>query len=90
MVKLSSNDQLVFGQKFSFPPLLLNTINFFSFVSFKDFIYLFIYLFMRHRETEAGPRQGPEAGLDPEALGSRPGLQATLNREPPGLPTFFL
>ena len=58
----------------------------------KDFIYLFIYLFMRDtergREGEAGSMQGaqcgpcrePDVGLDPGCPGSGPGLKVVLNR----------
>ena len=47
---------------------------------FKDFIYLFIETEReRQREKQASYRE-PDVGLDPGPPGSRPGLQAALNR----------
>ena len=41
----------------------------------------------RHRQREKqAPCREPHAGLDPGSPGSRPGPQAALNAEPPGLP----
>ena len=57
-----------------------NTDSFF----FKDFIYVFIETEResqrhRQREEQASYRE-PDVGLDPGSSGSRPGLQAALNR----------
>ena len=47
---------------------------------FKDFIYLFIETEReRQREKQASYRE-PDVGLDPGSPGSRPRLQAALNR----------
>ena len=73
----------------------LNPIIFLSLFSFfKDFIYLFIETQLererqRHRQREKqAPCREPDVGLDPGSPGSRPGLQATLNRCTAGAALF--
>ena len=66
-----------------------NITNFIIFLFLKDFIYLFMKETHtqgerererdRQREKQA-PCREPDVGLDPRSPGSRPGLQAALNR----------
>ena len=59
----------------------------FTFIFFKDFIYLFIR--HRQREKQTPCSREPDAGLDPGTPGSHPGLKTgTKLLHHPGIPNF--